>query len=116
MTIKRYKLAVKYSEVLQYQATKHLSERLYRLQLTVSDDEIVSAFYVDKGHINGPEVHYLTKQARVLIVNEYTHRLITILNARPGQISRYYTSCHELSPKYLLHKASDNKKMEINLQ
>ncbi len=114
MTINQYCLNVSFQEILSFTATTHVSKRLYRLDEISNPDEIVSAFYVDRGHIGGPEIHYLTKQARILIINANTKRFITILNARPGQIARYYKACGITTPQFLMNKAFKNSQRGIN--
>lgn len=115
MTIEKYCLNVSFNDVMSLESTKHIDRRAYRFKRINDPDEIVAAFFVDKGHINGPEIHYVTKRARILIINAYTQRFITILNARPGQIARYYLSCNEMAPEVLMHRAYKNKRRHINV-
>ena len=114
MTINQYCLNVSFHEILSFTATTHVSERLYRLDEINNPDEIVAAFYVDRNHIDGPEIHYITRQARILIINATTKRFITILNARPGQIARYYKACKITTPQFLMRKAFKNAERGIN--
>lgn len=46
--------------------------------------------YLDKGHYNGPEVHILTDNAIIIVVNYRTKRLVTTKFARPGQIRQLF--------------------------
>lgn len=53
------------------------------------DGNVIAEFYVDKGHMNGAELHYLTDNAIIVIVNAVTNVLCTKLIARPQQLLRY---------------------------
>lgn len=50
----------------------------------------VGRFYVDNGHTNGPEIHAVTDTGLVVIYNYYTENFVTVLIARPAQITRYW--------------------------
>lgn len=64
--------------------------------------EIQDAFWVNKGHPNGPEIHLITKEALILVINARTFRLCTVLVARPGQIERYYNAINKSVPERLI--------------
>lgn len=66
----------------------------------------VATFVVDRGHRNGAEIHEITNTGIINIYNQRTHKLITKLIARPGQIRRYYKNGK--APKYLIEKALYN--------
>ena len=66
----------------------------------------VATFIIDRGHRNGAELHEITDTGIINIYNQKTHKLITKLIARPGQIRRYYKE--ENAPKKLIEKAIDN--------
>ena len=66
----------------------------------------VATFIIDRGHKNGAELHEITDTGIINIYNQKTHKLITKLIARPGQIRRYYKE--ENAPKKLIEKAIDN--------
>ena len=53
------------------------------------DGNVIAMFYVDKGHRNGAEKHYLTDNGIIVIVNAITNVLCTKLIARPQQLLRY---------------------------
>lgn len=77
--------------------TQHSSERLERFKAygdldLFTDAKVIDTFLIDKGHINGPEIHSITNTGLIIIFNEASGKLITILAARPGQIRRYYVS------------------------
>lgn len=53
------------------------------------DGNVIAEFYVDRGHKNGAERHYLTDNGIIVIVNAITNVLCTKLIARPQQLLRY---------------------------
>lgn len=67
---------------------------------------VIASFLVDRGHANGAEIHEITDTAIINIYNERTHRLVTKLIARPGQIRRYYEDGN--APQDVLDKAYYN--------
>lgn len=66
----------------------------------------VATFIIDRGHKNGAEIHEITSTGIINIYNQRTHKLITKLIARPGQIRRYYKKGK--APRFLIEKAIDN--------
>lgn len=79
-------------EVLSWKnnTTSHVLERINRLsEIDFDRMQIEIAFMVDKGHKDGYEIHVITRRAEILIFNYNTHRMITVLFARPKQITRY---------------------------
>ncbi len=74
--------------------------------------ETVKIAVVDKGHRNGPEVHYISNTGIITIKNQRTDKLITKLIARPNQIARYYKE--GTAPKFLLDIAREHQKMGFN--
>lgn len=89
--------------------SKHYTEdrrdREIRINL-IGMGQTVASFTVDKGHKNGPEIHEISDTGIITIYNKRTHKLITKLIARPGQIKRYYAEGK--APKTLVEKALDN--------
>ena len=73
----------------------------------------VARFTVDRGHKNGPEIHEITDTAIINIYNKRSHKLVTKLIARPGQIRRYYNGN---APQEILEKAFENMKKGYNLK
>lgn len=68
--------------------TNHSKLRTYRnLQIV----PVYTTFVVDKGHENGLEYHYLLTNGQIVITNYKTNKYITVLNARPAQLMRYFT-------------------------
>lgn len=67
---------------------------------------VVKSVIIDRGHANGPEIHEITSTGIINIYNKKTHKLVTKLIARPGQIRRYYKNGN--APRNLIEKAIDN--------
>ena len=86
-----------------YQIERQERERVIQL---IGIGNPVDRFVVDRGHINGPEIHELTDTGIINIYNKRTHILITRLIARVGQIKRYYP--YGKAPKNLIEKAIKN--------
>ena len=63
---------------------------------------------VDTGHPAGCEIHALTDTGVVVVVNARSHRLVTMLVARPAQVRRYYEPFGEEVPKELIVRAYEN--------
>lgn len=84
-----------------------------------SKGEGVYSFIVDTGHPNGFEIHTITDKAFIVIQNERTQRLITILAARPGQIKRYWRNRNQRLPndsifRTIIDNAVNNADMGLN--
>lgn len=56
------------------------------------------SFIVDTGHPNGNEIHTITERAEIVIQNERTKRVVTVLFARPAQVKRYWRLLNEKTP------------------
>ena len=81
--------------------------------------EGVYSFIVDTGHPNGFEIHTITDKAFIVIQNERTKRLITILAARPGQIKRYWKNRNQKLPndsifRFIMNNAVNNQDIGLN--
>lgn len=73
---------------------------------------VIKAVKVDKGHINGAEIHKITSTGIVIIYNENSGKLITKLIARPAQIRRYFINGR--APQDLIEKAIEHTKKGYN--
>lgn len=76
--------------------------------------QVIKTVVVDKGHKNGPEIHELTNTGIVVIYNKRSHKMITKLIARPGQVRRYYKE-NEQVPTDVLKIAREHLKMGYNI-
>ncbi|MFW6002418.1 MAG: hypothetical protein ACOCQD_03680 [archaeon] len=74
--------------------TEHLTEkRLNRYRTYIQKlgrGKPIATYVVDKGHVNGNEIHVLCDNRLIYIFNQHTMRYITVLYARDGQIKRYF--------------------------
>ena len=92
-------------------------ERLHNIRKLVGFGKPIKAFYWDKDHINGKEEHIITDNGLIIIFNVRTQKLVTILIARPNQISRYWTLQGLDVPSqynYLLELAKDHEEKGYN--
>lgn len=75
---------------------------------------IVKTVEVDRHHPNGPEIHEISSTGIITIYNKRTHKMVTQLIARAGQIRRYYDNENEI-PKELIEIAIEHQRMAFNL-
>lgn len=85
--------------------------RFSRICRSVGLGHVVRQCLVDTGHPAGREVHMLTDTGVVVVVNARSHRLVTMLVARPNQVKRYYEPFGEEVPKELLARAYRNTRV-----
>lgn len=86
-------------------------DRLNRLEGIDISAEPVDGFIavVDRGHKNGLEIHAFFSDGTIRIYNYDSHRLITILFARPGQVERIMDDDeYESLPQVILEKCLEN--------
>lgn len=89
--------------------TLHFKERINRLGRTgMGIGKVIAGFLVDKGHENGLEEHYVTDTGLIVIRNHNTHKAITVLIARPAQLSRYYNAMGMAAPRIINQTARYN--------
>lgn len=91
--------------------SNHILENPVRYNLLISENSAIpkDAFWVDKRHKNGPEIHVVCNDATILIFNADSKKLCTILFGRPGQIERYYVACQKEVPKEIMKVARENQ-------
>ena len=66
-------------------------ERVKRINVVrTSGSEPCYSFIVDTGHPNGDEIHTITDKADIIIQNKESKRIVTVLFARPAQVTRYW--------------------------
>ena len=73
---------------------------------------IIKEVEVDRGHKNGPEIHKISDTGIIIVYNKRTHKMITKLIARPGQLRRYFTD--EELPEKVLELARLHQRMGLN--
>lgn len=74
--------------------------------------QIVKEVVVDRGHRNGPEVHKITTTGLVVIYNQQTGIMVTVLIARPNQIKRYYAENE--APQEIINLAFEHMRAGYN--
>ncbi len=83
-------------------------------------DYIQQIFVVDKGHINGPELHIVTLKGMIYILNQNkaeekkNNCLVTVLIARPNQVARLYEACNLKAPREILQACQAHQRMGLN--
>lgn len=93
-------------------ARLHVYDRKNRFDLLDMDTlKIWKSFFVDKGHIDGIEVHVITWNAEIIICNVRDRSAITMLEARPAQIKRY---TNETIPAEIYNRAKLNVELGLN--
>lgn len=93
------------NDLLTLNKTHHIYERQTRFEKALyisKEDEVDRVFRVDKGHPNGAELHFVTKNGCIYICNERTMKLITVLLARRNQVKRLYDACNVPVDEYIL--------------
>lgn len=73
--------------------SKHWSkdrQRRSHIIAQIGMGQVIREVVVDRGHRNGPEVHKVTTTGLVVIYNQRTGIMVTVLIARPNQIKRYF--------------------------
>lgn len=93
----------------------YISDRQARENLIaeIGYGKVIKSVVVDRNHPNGPEIHEISNTGIITIYNQRTHKMITKLIARPGQIRRYYKE-NEIIPRELLELAREHQKMAYN--
>lgn len=78
--------------------------------------KVVESFAVDKGHKDGSEIHIVTSTGLIVVFNRNSHKMVTILIARPNQISRYYDMVGRKAPEWLLNIAYEHFELGYHLR
>lgn len=93
-------------------ARRHVYDRKNRFDLLNMDTlKIWKSFFVNKGHVDGIEVHIITWNAEIIICNVRDRSAITMLEARPAQIKR---CTNEVIPKEIWERAKLNVELGLN--
>ena len=83
-------------------------DRIDFIKNVIGMGKVADAFLVDKGHKNGAEIHTVTTNGIIIIWNYHTHKLITLLVARPQQIKRYYIQYNKPIPMDIVNIAYEH--------
>ena len=114
---------VSIDNILAAEETDHAAyERSERMGLAIKLNGVskaVATFLVDRGHKDGKELHVLTQNGIIFILNEQKYKkgvpsLVTALIARPGQVSRYFTDEGKKAPKQMLAAAKAHEEQGFN--
>lgn len=117
------KVRVTLHEIKRLGRTQHMSEeRLERLRSALElngDSPVMTTFRVDRGHRDGYELHCVTGEGIIFVLNERKYRtkqdcFITVLLARPGQVTRLYDGVGKELPEFLIHKCMGWQKARVN--
>lgn len=85
-----------------------------RLIEMIGEGTTIKSVVMDRGHRNGPEIHEISDTGIITIFNKRTHKMVTKLIARPGQIKRYFDNVADI-PAGLLKVAREHQKLAYNL-
>lgn len=81
-------------DLTSVETTEHWDERSVRVgafaEKVRNAGDAEYSFIVDTKHPNGDEIHTITERAFIIIQNKDTRKIITVLAARPAQITRYW--------------------------
>lgn len=94
--------------------TQHYSsERMQRkskvIELIGGYGTPLYSFIVDTMHPNGNEIHTITDKGIIIIQNEHTKKLITILIARGQQIKRYFNNIIPIEVFKIINLAEEHQ-------
>lgn len=94
--------------------TLHAKEREERFRKygALLDAPVVEAFWVDRHHVNGSEIHVVNAEAIACIYNYATRKLITVKALRPAQLDAYY--CGDTVPASLRIASQRNVERGLN--
>lgn len=94
---------------IHYTAERETREALIK---KIGYGVIIKEVEMDRGHKNGLEIHTISDTGIITVYNKRTHKMITKLIARPGQLRRYFTD--EELPAELLALAILHQRMGFN--
>lgn len=91
--------------------TLHFGDRQNRL--VKKETKIHDMFVVNKDE--RLQLHIIMDDATIIIVDKMNNKIVTVLNARVGQIKRYYQPLNIVPCTQLLKQAEHNVKFGLNL-
>lgn len=98
------------NEVGTFTKTKHYGDRQNRVKN--GEKTIEQIFEVEKaGRL---QLHIILSDATVVVVDKVRQSIVTLLNARPAQIKRYYQPLGLEVPQSLLAEATSNVMNKLN--
>lgn len=98
-------------------------DRKARFELVEKLDQkpiIDKAFIVDRGHRNGKEIHCVSKQGIIYVLNlrkylRNDNSLVTAMVARPRQVTRLYETCNLKASDSIVNHCRHNQKLGYNM-
>ena len=87
-------------------------QRRSKIIAQIGMGQVIKEVVVDRGHRNGPEIHKVTTTGLVVIYNQRTGIMVTILIARPNQIKRYFEE--NKVPQEIINLAFEHMKAGYN--
>lgn len=101
-----------------YIESQHYKENRCNRETLISEvireGNVVDSFVVDRGHKDGPEIHFITDTGIIVIHNQISGKMVTKLIARPGQIRRYYLAEGREVPEDIVRIAKEHFKKGYN--
>lgn len=95
---------------LNLDLTRHFQDRA-STRLKSEPTNVQDMFIVEKDGV--VQLHIILSNATIVVVDKVRGKIVTLLNARPTQIKRYYTK-PERAPQWLLEIAESNKVCNLN--
>lgn len=94
-----------------YDGDRQLRETIIR---AIGYGHTIKSVTIDRGHPNGPEIHEVSDTGIITIYNARTHKMVTRLIARVGQIVRYFDRGEKI-PEDTLRLAREHEKMNWHI-
>ena len=117
--VKFYSYNITLDELKSLQYTKHM-EASNRIKLArFISGEIVETFFVDKGHKDGAELHCVSENGVIWVLNErkwLSDRpcLVTVLFGRPNQVERLFDACGLKCDDAIIERCKENLRSGLN--
>lgn len=78
----------------------------------IGEGKVVKEVIIDKHHPAGAELHILSDTGIITIENARTHKMVTKLIARPGQLKRFFPNGN--IPQALINITRQHQKLAYN--
>ena len=117
--VKFYSYSLTLDELKSLRYTKHM-EASNRIKLArFISGEIVETFFVDKGHKDGAELHCVSENGVIWVLNErkwLSDRpcLVTVLFGRPNQVERLFDACGLKCDDAIIERCKENLRSGLN--
>ena len=106
-------------ELSGFKNTKHFNESHRVAIAKLISGEIVETFFVDKGHKEGAELHCVSENGVIWVLNErkwLSNRpcLVTVLFGRPNQVKRLFGACRLKYDHSIIERCIENFNSGLN--